>query len=293
MSTYPPDGWTVSTGTWGTHLTHSTTGGIHGGAYIQFDPTTLVAAEIESANFFPVTKSRYYDVSAIIGATGTTNLGAHEIFVDWYDDAESLISTSTVATITIASKHSASGATREGSQVAAPSTAVLAKLRLKQNVDTGGGASNVRVHDVSFTLAPCFWQASRITSVQSVASGAFDDVIYNSQDIANACGLDTSTGIVTVREPGCYQVSAAVAVTSIGDGKIAVAGISVNGATTPIQGVQIPAGAASTVLAMVSCMVRLAAQDTVKVRLYHDHGSNRDIAIGANNTWFHGVRCGM
>jgi hypothetical protein len=294
MSIYPPDGWTVVTGTWNTHLSHSPTGGIHGGAYLEFSPTDAVAAEIESTDYFAVNKSRYYDVSAIIGASGATNLGSFLTYVDWYNDAESLVSTTTVSTTTIGGGHTGAGAQREGAQVQAPATAVLAKLRLKQNVDTVSTANAVRVHDTHFTLAPAFWQASRITTDQTgIATATWTDVVYNSEDAANAANLATGTGIVTVYEPGCYQINAAAAVGSLGDGKLAVVGVSVNGATTPIQGVQIPTGAASTVLATVSCMVRLAAQDTVKVRIYHDHGSNRDVILGATNTWFNGVRCGM
>lgn len=120
-----------------------------------------------------------------------------------------------------------------------------------------------------------------IDSAQSIPTGANTDVEYDTETYDLGSCFDTATGYVTTPHKGYYDVSAAVSLLALGDGKESLIFLY-DGTTELARGERVQAGAAGSHTRTLSARVRIDANKAVRVRCYHNSGVNEDTRTG---TW--------
>jgi hypothetical protein len=150
----PPDNWSMVTGTWTREIARASGTDARSGKYgLQFTTDTTTAGKLRSA-FFPVLVGSIYALGAWVkkgtGGDGTNNI---DLAIEWYDEAKSLLSTSSFTTGTFAL---ASGWVNLTQSFAAPASAQYARVYVAKttavnftlyvdDVSVVGGAEAARV----------------------------------------------------------------------------------------------------------------------------------------------------
>jgi hypothetical protein len=117
----------------------------------------------------------------------------------------------------------------------------------------------------------------RGSTVQSVATGTWTKVEYNTEEFDGLSEFDSSTNYrFTASSAGYYQVDLCATLDNLGVEDTLIAEIRINGSAKARARLWL-AKAAQDPSASVSKLVYLAAADYVEAWVYHDYGANRDL----------------
>jgi hypothetical protein len=100
--------------------------------------------------------------------------------------------------------------------------------------------------------------------------------------------INYSSGVVTFKQDGIYQINAQILFSSFVNAKRANVVIHKNGADFFLvgnYGVPIANGASYRVTSSISTMIRAAKGDTIKIMAYHEAGSAQPLAGFRDSTW--------
>lgn len=273
MSTYPPDGWEMVTGTWDTDAQIYTSVSWMGGQSIQLK-ATAVATEMQTADYYPCISSTFHTIDFVMTAPSTSNPTV-SVYVDWYNAAYSLISTDTVYNAAPA----VVGVLHYGKVIKSPTSSAWFKLRAKKN----SSANDFRLALLeASTVGPYLHVYA--SSNHSIAATTWTDVQFNTEvdKSGNLLAYNTGTYTMTVNKPGVFSFTGAIACGSLDDGSVYTIGIVVNG--TRYELAQTYTGAAGVLTHPISHCRRLDYGDTVKFQAYHGTGGGGVTVKGGSTT---------
>jgi hypothetical protein len=121
--------------------------------------------------------------------------------------------------------------------------------------------------------------AGRFTraSAQSVPNATQTTVIFDTEaENSGGLSLDNTTGIVTVQEPGYYYVSALTAFDNIDDADRSLTYLYVN-STSVARWDSYSSNENDSPSSGGATVVKLSAGDEIKVNVFHDEGTNRNL----------------
>jgi len=144
----------------------------------------------------------------------------------------------------------------------------------------------------TFRAVPSFY-VFRQTTTQSIATSTVTKVEFNAEDHDHGSDFDSTTNYEFVcPEDGDYSFTSTITMQQIAASSFVRLRIFVNGSST-IRGPIFynGSGGSADVIASVSTdSIRLDRDDTVDIRVEHDHGSNRVILTGLGTSNFSGSR---
>ncbi len=283
----PADDWTPYdnsgsyTGVWGTDFQISTTS-VVGPYSIQFVSGTPAGAPALRSNYQPVEASAVYNVWARLRATSVAASRVWECRVFWFTETFTAISD---ATFFLDELDTADTWQIVGGQVTAPSTAKWARIVIaKANLAFDGF-----LDETSLDRAARHIRGRRATSDQSINSGAETTIIYNTADVSDGASLNTSTGDITIQYPGTWQLNWNATLLSVADAKQAYTAlyhVPFGGAETLITYGNVSVmGAAGNPTVVGSYTMRLGVKDVIRIKVFHDHGSARNLDDQKDSTF--------
>lgn len=269
---YPPDGWHMRVGGWGTEVDR-----VSDGTSILGDHALLMdgASEIVS-DWFPVQPLEPYRFAVTWRANGNDPGQALTVNVEWYSDqstlhdADEIIGTEAAAINTWQT---------DTARRTAPSAARWARLAL-----TGSTGVLIRIGAVEWEQIPHSFSAY-LTGDQRLTAGVRAQILIATEVYDLGAIYDTATRRLVVRVGGIYALSAGALV----DGATSYARIALyrygsiwreaSGAPSGEDGI-------ATTISVVS--EQLDAGDTVDVRVIAD--GSPEVIGGEAATWFSGRR---
>lgn len=283
-TTYPPDGWEVQVGTWGTDVDQDATVSLSGPYSIKFEDTTPANDPYLIQEPYPTTPGTPVSVTTVVRADSTTGSDHVIAKVLWYDSADAYLSASTVfdAAVTASSTWEAKTAVITAPASAASYRVVIGKTKT---------AFNVWFDSVESGDFPIGFRAYR-TSAQTFGTGASTKVQFDTENFDYGGAYDAATNHrFTAPIAGIYSVSAnaSSSLDTFTDGKVALLRIYKNGSFYS-QEVRYASGTQTMALRVSEPAMLLDAGDQIEIYLYHDYGSDRTFCPDENNGSFSVVR---
>ncbi len=114
-------------------------------------------------------------------------------------------------------------------------------------------------------------------SAQTIATATFTDVVFAVEHIDVLGEFVHTTGIFTAKDYGKYLITFRGAIDTLGSGKYVEIRFSVNNTTVGLPGYNLMFSVGVQIQMNVSEVVVLQANDTLRVKVYHNHGSNKNL----------------
>ncbi len=266
-------GWTVTSGEWGTDIDREESLSVAGPYSIWFKDTTPAADPQIVSGLHPVTEGTWYAAWGRLRAddvtAGNTMLGQ---LVFYEGDGTTVISS--VTFINNAVLGAADTWEIHSAVNFAPTDARWAAWKISKK----NNAFNAYVDEVDFHAVPPMFQARRITSAQSINDTTSTDIVFNEARFEYGAAINTSTGVITLKEAGTWLITLVAKLSSLGDGKSAQADIYVNGANFEYAGDLVTNGAAADVRVRATAIIfGVPSGTTLTGRIRHNHGSSRNL----------------
>ena len=138
-------------------------------------------------------------------------------------------------------------------------------------------------------------RAYRDTSVQSIASGVWTQISFNSKDFDTQSEFDsTTTYRFTAKTAGIYLGTLAAVIKEAADGALLGLSVRKNGAINGVADTYVTPGAAGDAGVSMPFAVQLAANDYLQFYVYQNSGVAKDLAYDAVGrlTWFFVTKIG-
>jgi len=121
---------------------------------------------------------------------------------------------------------------------------------------------------------------------QSIATTTNTTVAFEDTSEANDTSHVTySAGIFTCVRPGDYDIMTTITFNAIGSGVAYSVAVFKNGAVVVRGGTDEGSASPSRAGASVSVNLRLSRGDTIEIKAYHEHGSNRSLISERERNW--------
>lgn len=151
------------------------------------------------------------------------------------------------------------------------------------------GASNDPEWD-SPTVGVTVAAKARLTSDQSINTGANSIIHLATEDYDLGNDFDTTSWVFTCPSDGLYLVCAAVKIVNLNDGDWGILYIDIDGGLQAYDR-QMAAGTATLQLRM-SDVLQLSATDTLKLYAYHNYGASRTVDASPGETYMSVAKIG-
>lgn len=208
MSSYPPDGWTVDSGTWGTDFDRNTAvTNLVGDSCIEFKPTATACKLLGPLT--PIAEGDGYRGEVYMAGSGS-GTGSVYAFLDWYDKSQAYISQTSIGGYSCANSSWASLVGR----ATAPSNARYARIELYKPTTMTGSVY------VDYTMLIQATDEARMTqgSSQTIPASTWTDIVFDTGGTLGRMSIDTGTGRITPGRTGRYMVLAAATLTNLNNG---------------------------------------------------------------------------
>jgi len=141
--------------------------------------------------------------------------------------------------------------------------------RSGDTVDLGATAGGTLTNTPSFRATQ--------SSNQTMSTGAFTKVTYDTVDYDTDNGFNTSTNKYTVPVAGKYVLNYATGFIEVVDAKVCTAAIYLNDVRENTSwSTSTSSGASSTnVIGESTCILNLSENDVLEVRMFHNNGNDR------------------
>ena len=290
-TTYPPDGWAMTSGAWGTDADHATDQSYAGASAVKFPSAGSNSARMRSeliavggnASIIPDFWLRADSVAAGVQTY---------VAVERYDKASSLLGTTTVLDTT----HGANLWRRIRGIIAANNNTSAVRLIVGKNATT---SYNLWFGKYAIKHGVPKFRASR-SVVQSISDATVTKVEFDSEEYDHSDCYDPATNyrwrlndaeVGHSQQEAWWHFDTTVRVENQGTNAVAIY-IAKNGApggggtVLAYNKIDTP-GAAAHIALNVSCDAKLAGNDTVAVYVYQNAGGARDTGT-AGDCFFSG-----
>lgn len=282
-TTYPPDGWEVTTGTWGgSQMDQNTALNTIGDSCIEFLATVLGSDPAMTwSEFIPVEEGLPYRARCVArAATNTVDLTCRVI---WYTSAEVFISYSYILN---ADTMAAADTWYIFEEIfTAPSTARFCKMQIKkEKIAEACYYDYVGIKE----MPVCFWANQDLGAgpYQSIPDTTWTVVEYETEEHDYGGIYDNSANYrFTAPSTGIYAIAASIEIAAISSSDYVYLALFKNGSLLaeidrhfyvtsllPLLNGSVPA-------------VYLTRGDYVDVRVYHNYGAGRNLS-GDENCYF-------
>jgi len=290
---YPPDGWGMNVGTWGTDADEDTTNHKSGGRSIKIY-ATAVSTEAGSLDFTPVEGGKKY--LSETETRSSSNNGAHTYStgVYWYDENKAPASTAWNYLRAVTAATAADTWEIDRTIITAPSDARFARLFLWKNTTS---SYTVNYDRITFVRAIPSWSVYEDTAWQ-IPSASWDLIEFNTTTTAETIDVThDDAGIITIATPGFYVFSARVAGDDssgiLADEYLILRAVKNSGGVPVVLGYGTQAwnhhASANRVVApALSGFALLEAGDTIEVQAYSSSGA-ADIYVTEGQNYFKGA----
>ncbi len=266
---FPPDGWWMRTGVWGTDASQSLVERRSGAASLAL----LTASTELVSDWLPVESFRPFRLE--IDAKGPIG-GALEVDIEWYT------SKAAAPTIVTAISWSQGGIGAWETSVAtetAPSGATYARIVLRR----GSAINTVYVGRFSWQRAPDAFRAYLASGTHSLG-GTWSKVTYDTEDFDHGLVWDTGLEQFVARRAGLWSFSVGIQLSGADWAQVA---LRLNSNRVRIVGSTIPGTDTGEIRhSLASPALQLARGDVVDVVA---QGSGGNIETGKHDTWLEGV----
>lgn len=279
----PPEGWdVVGDATWGVDAQREL-GGRIGPYRVRLEPTAIDAGV--SGPLQPVEDGARYRAWGRFQVDDNTAGNQVVVAVFWYDEAGELLSTSFSGSVTELSDVDEWEVL--GGVVTAPAGALLARVAC---LKTEGNGFTALVDELSIDRMPPAVAASRSTSSQSIDSdttpSSTNRIIFNTiGDPYDGAIVDTTTGIVTFRIPGTWQIEVVATMDQMPGQSRLWLELWYNGSLAHYGEMARQGGPGSSEARVgLHRVIDVASGDEVEVRVAHNAGSARNLLHASNYT---------
>lgn len=287
MSTYPPDGYGITSGVWGTDVDVDTAVSLSGAASLKFLATTPAANPEIHSDKFPVEPDQPLLCSVWMQASSIAAGNIPYVFIYWLDVAGGYISATAVNSAIL----DATGAWRLKSAIGtAPANTRYALIAIAK-VKT---AFTVNIGAVLVSRFPRSFWAYRATSTFSVSGTLpgtkvpFDTEVYDHGNV-----FDTANNRFVAPETGIYSLSHRVeAAYSQSDQTNYYTFWFKNGSSWGNGDTWVASGTKWGLCLSTLSSVALTAGDYIEVYVCKTGASTPDGNFGQFNTYFMGARIG-
>lgn len=282
----PPDGWTASSGTWGTDLDHDIPAApqaipIVGDSSIKFINTGSPSAI--RGSLIPAEPNIPYRLRAIIQADSTTGSHTIKVAVNQYDNVRAFVSQAGLVAAAVATVNT--WEIREGLFTTASTTAFMDIEVLKVSA-----AFNAWLDYASLMRAPTMFEAYQAGAL-SQATGA-TKVPFDTQSYDHGAIWDAGNTRFVAPWSGKWNFDGGVTFAAITDAKF----VEVSLYVTPVLGIAAiarrldrkHAGVTGQITAAGNSTLNLNAGEFVELYTDHDDSNPEVLTIGQVNTWFTG-----
>lgn len=240
----------------------------------------------------PCRGSGLYEIEVDMYTDDTTVVGGLPlayIAVDWYDQDGTTPSSTEYDDDSVNSWPVAINTLYRHRMVTeSPSDARYAHVRIQRPINHPGKlwVDRVRMHEI----APTFSVYRSGSNQTGVATSTATTVQFATENYDLGSDYDTSTYTLTVPYDSDWQLEAAVTISQLGAAAKAYASIYKNGSEYRRGGLVTngTAGAADVTCIVSTASARFSLGDAITVKIWHDHGSNRDVLLGSALTTFSG-----
>ena len=269
MSSFPPDGWSVEAGVWGTDMDQDNTY-VRNGAYsVHFKNTGSAALLI--ADYVPVEPSAVYDIGAwLAGQNATSNF---RIGCYWYTKTKSIISNTILLTTNLGPVYSAYSWKKINAITTSPATAAFARPyfgRTSTFWNLFGGWCGLIKKPLAFS--------SYLSGNQSISNSGFTKIGYNAEIYDYGSHFSTSTGQFTAPYDMLLHVDAHALIDNLADTNYLLISVYKNG-TEHKRGIldRTSVVGSSTGYACVSADVECALGDIIDIRANQNASGSRNL----------------
>lgn len=282
-TTYPPDGWEVYSGTWGTEFDRDAAVRLSGSYSIKFEDTTPANTPYLIQEAYPTSPGTPVLVTAVVSADSITAANHVIVAVWWYDSDDTYLDVSMVTDAAVVA--SSTWETKTAVLTAPASAASYRVIIGKTNT-----AFNAWFDSVESSDFPIGFRAFR-ASAQTINNTTATKVQFSSENFDNGSVYDNATNYrFTAPVSGVYSVSAsAISAQTFSDGKVGTLSIYKNGAFYAYD-VRYASGTQTMCLRITEPAMVLSAGEYLEVFLYHDYGSSRTFCADENAGAFSVVR---
>jgi len=283
-SGWEPDSWFVTTGTWGASgdVYVDDTINLTGARSLLYTSDAGATAKVET-DFIPVTETDAYGTTLVARTDSTTGTNHIAVYLDWYDDSKTFISSTSTLVHTFASTGTWERTTMGVNN--SVSTARYVKVRLDL---THATTQKIWVDSVYFKVLNDQTYVYQGTGT-SIADQTWTSLTYDSQLYAFYSG--GSSANIRKARIGTYHFIAGMELTGLtlgGAVRMRIQG-SANGSTGWATVAEVEVGANSQLSSHAQCSYISTADDTnayFRVQVWHDYGSNRTTSTGQTETYF-------
>lgn len=291
---HPPDAYEVAAGQWSYDMDESTSvfkTGIRS-LWFKNTATTPIALQDRRDNMVPVEAGRRFKAWAVFQADRNASGQNVDAAIRWYAaDRETLISSSTI----YGSPVTTAGDWQRADVVATvPSGASFARRYFGRS--HSGTSFDAYFDEIQMAPAVPLWEVFMSPSTQSIPDSTETTVKYDIYDHLVDCTYAPTTGRITITVPGTYSITANARLTGLDDGDTVQGYLRVNGALSRYGSeyeVHAAGGAGTGIanIGVVAPTVDLNVGDFVEFRIWHNHGSSRNVwGPSGNQSWFTGTR---
>lgn len=286
MPDFPPDGWTVHTGTWGTDIDANVSTVYMGDSSIEFK-NTAVASKLLS-DFIEIPLGQPWAVDVTWRRTANTQLN---VAVEIYDAAKALITTVTLGTTAPRIGNNIWESHRFVGTLSSDNRTRFVKVRIGK-ADTA--TDSIFIGALDFRVLRRAFRVIKTSDQTGIVSGAETQVVWNSTDfdfggtyVSNQWNpAADNTGSAHARKhhdtyQNAWQFGTHVRWASLNDQSTATLSIRKNGTiNATVTSANSGTGAISQTLAQI---LFVREEDTVDVSVRHTNGADRSLQSGATN----------
>lgn len=273
MSSFPPDGFSITSGTWGVDADQSTSQVFNGSYSIIFNPSSSAVIE---GDLIPVQPGETYRLYAWVYETAAINVS---LVAYYYDKSEAFIT----STPLFSGALSATGVWEQiGALRTIPSTTRFVSLRFAV---TTPAVFVVYLGWMGREKMPLAFSAYRSTDQTGIVSGVSTQIDFTSEEYDYGSNFDSTTNYRFDAPYACIMHFTAGAFIDAMTGYFQIylrknGSIARYGVRTYVSG--------TVGLTQATTDLELALGDYVDVFCTHNHGANRDLKGGSSQLFFNG-----
>lgn len=278
VSTYPPDGWAVSSGVWGTDFDQNSAQTYASAYSIEFKNTTPASDPILiSDDFIPVDPNAAYKVYSAIRMSRNDPGDYFRTYMYCYDAAQAYLASTYADSATVPINTWAFIGTVAIPSIVSANTKYIKLGLTKRNLAFTTYVGLTRIEQ----LPDAFY--SHAAAATALVAGNWTQVTF-SEDLD--IGSNFAASRFTAKRDGFFSFNASIMVDDLADGKQYGIALYQNGAV--YRQVILTSGAAADQSVNISSVMYLWKNYYVEVYGYNGDAVDRNTVTGATQTFFEG-----